>query len=189
MRKPTLVLLVAALFAVLLLVHVATGPYRTLAAIGTAVQADDAAALSAHVDFPALRASLKDQMRDRLARRYGEAAGDSTLGLLALGVAGTAVDGAVEVMVTPLGLGALMQGRMLWRDAREAFDPPAAAGPDGTSAVAGDPLQGATHRFESTSRFTATVEDPEGRPLVLVLTRQGLDWRLSDVRLPPPDGD
>ena len=183
MRKPTIAVLVAALFAVLLLVHVATGPYRTLASIRTAIADDDASALAAHVDFPALRASLKDQLRDRLARGYGDRASGSTVGLLALGAAGHAVDGAVEVMVTPLGLGALMQGRMMWQGARDAFDPPPAAD-DASTATATGPLDTAEHRFESASRFTATFPDEDGRPVVLVLSRQGLDWRLTDIRLP-----
>lgn len=180
MRKPTLVLLLAALFATLLVVHVATGPYRTLAGIRTAIANEDARALARHVDFPSLRASLKDQLRDRLARRYGPGANDSALGLLALGAAGHAVDGAVEVMVTPLGLGALMQGRAMWRGASDAFAPSPPPGPDASV----DPLAEAVHRFESTTRFTATFPDDQGHPITLVLTRTGLTWRLTDVRLP-----
>lgn len=180
MRKSTLVLAILALFALLLALQVVTGPYRTLAAIRTAIIEDDAAALARQVDFPALRASLKAQMEDRLARRYGGDANDGLFARIAVGIAGVALDGAVEVMVTPLGLGALMEGREMWRGARGAFDPPTPA----ESATA--PLADPEHRFESTSRFTATVPDDEGRPVVIVLTRQGLHWRLSDIRLPPP---
>ncbi len=182
MRKSTLAFLLVGLFALLLLVQVATGPYRTLAAIRAAIIADDAGALAEQVDFPALRTSLKAQMEDRLARRFGGASNRSLLGLVAIGVAGAASEGAIDVMVTPLGLGALMQGRDMWHVARNAFDPPAP--------VAGDPqpvpLRDPEHRFESASRFTATVQDRDGRPVVLVLTRQGLDWKLSDIRLPAP---
>lgn len=182
MRKSTIVFSLLGLFALLLLVQVATGPYRTLAAIRTAIVANDAAALAEQVDFPALRASLKAQMEDRLARRFGEESNRSLFGMVAVGVAGAAVDGAVEVMVTPLGLGALMQGRDMWHVARDAFDPPAQV-PGDPDAV---PLRDPEHRFESASRFTATVQDRDGRPVVFVLTRHGLDWKLSDIRLPPP---
>ena len=47
-----------------------------------------------------------------------------------------------------------------------------------------DPLADARYRFESTTRFTATVTDRSGEPLVFVLSRQGLRWKLSDIRLP-----
>lgn len=181
MRKPTLILSLAALFVLLLVLQVATGPYRTLAAIRNAIVEDDARALAAQVDFPPLRASLKAQLQDRLARSHG--AEDGLLGIFARGVAGAAADGAVEVMVTPLGLGALMQGRRMWSGARDAFDPPPA--PVGTAPPA--PLADPEHRFESTSRFTATVPDQDGRPVVFVLTRSGLRWKLSDIRLPVED--
>lgn len=181
MRKSTPILSLAALVLLLLVLQVATGPYRTLAAIRSAIVEDDAGALAAQVDFPPLRASLKGQLQDRLARRYGAGEGDGLLGIFARGVASAAADGAVEVMVTPLGLGALMQGRRMWSGARDAFDPPPAA-------VAGAaPLADPQHRFESTSRFTATVSDHDGRPVVFVLTRSGLRWKLSDIRLPMED--
>lgn len=182
MRKTTLVAGLACLFALLLVVHVAVGPWRTLDAIRAAIVANDARALGEQVDFPALRASLKAQLEDRLARRFGAEANDSVFGLFAMGLAGAAVDGAVEVMVTPLGLGALVQGRLMWTEARDAIDPP--------PVVPGEvPLQDPAHRFESFSRFTATVQDRDGRPVVFVLTREGLDWKLSDIRLPPAGND
>ena len=185
MRKATLAVGIAALFALLFVVHVATGPYRTLDAIRGAIVANDAQALAHQVDFPALRASLKAQLEDRMARRFGADANDSIFGTVAMGLAGVAVDGAVEVMVTPLGLGAIVQGRRMWTEARDAIDPPVVA-PGESPRV---PLQDPEHRFESFSRFTATVQDREGRPIVFVLTRDGLDWKLSDIRLPPPGAD
>lgn len=184
MRKSTLILSLAAVFLLLLVLQVATGPYRTLAAIRNAIVEDDTGALAAQVDFPPLRASLKAQLQDRLARSYGAGEGEGLLGIFARGVAGAAADGAVEVMVTPLGLGALMQGRRMWSGARDAFDPPPVP-------VAGTapplPLADPEHRFESMSRFTATVSDQDGRPVVFVLTRTGLRWKLSDIRLPVED--
>ena len=185
MRKAKLAIGIACLLALLLVVHVATGPYRTLDAIRDAIVANDAGALAEQVDFPALRASLKAQLEDRLARRFGAQANDSLFGTVAMGLAGVAVDGALDAMVTPLGLGALLQGRRMWTEARDSIDPPEVA-PGEPPRV---PLPDPEHRFESFSRFTATVHDRDGRPVVLVLQRDGLDWRLSDIRLPPPDAE
>jgi hypothetical protein len=47
-----------------------------------------------------------------------------------------------------------------------------------------DPLEGATYGYESASRFTATVQNADGVPIVFVFTRDALRWRLTDVRLP-----
>jgi len=42
-------------------------------------------------------------------------------------------------------------------------------------------------RYESASRFTATIHDDHGKPIVFVLRRTGLRWRLADIRLPLGD--
>jgi hypothetical protein len=157
--------------------YVASGPWRTVEGIRQAVVAQDARALSRHVDFPALRASLKAQLNDHLVREAGIEAQSGLFGALALRVAGGLVDAAVDAMVTPLGLGAVMEGRKVWnnvaRDSAPAPPPPAT-----------QPLAAPEYRIESPSRVTATVPDEQGRPVVFVLTRQGLRWRLTDVRLP-----
>lgn len=171
---------IALLLAGLLLfgAWVAAGPYLAVRDIRSAVRAQDAAALSEHVDFPALRASLKAQLADRLAREAGPELQSNPLAAFGLTLATGVVSTAVEAMVTPLGLAAVMEGRKLWRQVGDDFAPPDPATP------APEPLHDARYHYESWSRFTATIRDQEGRPLVFVLTRQGLRWRLSDLRLP-----
>lgn len=168
-------LLLVALLA--LFAHVASGPWRTVQGIREAVIAQDARALSRHVDFPALRTSLRAQLTDHMVRQAGVDAQSGLFGALKLRIASGLVDAAVETMVTPLGLGAVMEGRKVWthviRDSVGGPPPPAT-----------EPLPEPEYRIQSPSRVTATVADEQGRPVVFVLTRQGLRWRLSDVRLP-----
>lgn len=175
--KKWLWLAFAALIA--LVAYTAAGPYLTVNAIRDAVQARDAAALSQQVDFPALRSSLKAQVSDRLAREFGTQARDNPLAAFGLGVANSLAGGIVEAMVTPAGLGAVMEGRNVWDRASGA---PMPSG--GAADARPEPLHEARYRFESPSRFTATVQDDRGRPVAFVLTREGLRWRLSDIRLP-----
>lgn len=178
MRK-WIALALALLLAVL--GYAVAGPYLAVHAIGKAVREENAAALATHVDFPPLRASLKAQLTDRLVRAAGIEAQSGLLGALGLGVAGSLVGGSVDLMVTPAGLGALMEGRKLWN--RAGGLPPPSASNDTWERP--DPLREAERRFESTSRFTATVRTDAGEPVVFVLTRDGLRWKLSDIRLPP----
>ena len=180
--KKWLTLLVAV--AVLLVGYVAAGPYLTVRAIRSAVQEQDAAALSRQVDFPALRASLKAQLSDRLVRAVGIDGQSGMLGAIGLTVAGGLVNGAVETMVTPVGLGALMEGRKVWNRVGDGIAHPDVADPTAAGGERAQPLQGAKYRYESLSRFTATVHDDQGRPIVFVMTREGLRWQLSDIRLP-----
>jgi hypothetical protein len=157
--------------------YVAVGPYRTVHAIGDAIERQDAAALSKQVDFPALRGSLKAQLTDRLVRGAGDDVQASTLGAIGLSIAGGLVGGVVDTMVTPLGLGAIMEGRKVGKRFTDTFSPEPAA------TTARRPFADAVYRYESASRFTATV-GTDDQPVVFVVTRDGLRWRLSDIRLP-----
>lgn len=170
--------------------YVAAGPYLTVRAIRAAVEQQDAAALSEQVDFPALRSSLKAQLADRLVREAGPDVQASTFGAIGLTLANGLIGSVVDTMATPTGLGALMEGRKVWRRIGDGFpSAPAPAAPVASDDVspppaAPRPFDGAKYRFESLSRFTATVQDDSGRPIVFVLSRDGLRWQLSDIRLP-----
>ena len=157
---------------------VAAGPYLTVRAIRIAVKEQDAAALSRQVDFPALRTSLKAQLDDRLLRKAGPDLQSNPFAAFGLSIANSLIGGGVDAMVTPAGLGALMEGHKIWKRVDDGISPPDPAAP-GSEA-----LHGARYRYESPSRFTATVNDDEGRPMVFVVTREGLHWKLSDIRLP-----
>lgn len=197
-------ILAVALVTVALLAYVAAGPYLTLRAMGQAIEARDSSALSRHVDFPALQASLRAQVEDAIARRIGASRQDSIWEGLGLQVANSLAGGTVEALATPAGLAALMQSGQVWdrlgvltgtgaaTTAPPRADAPTAGGPGGhdsrpaaTTPAQEHPLADAQHRYESTSRFVAVVEDSQGRPITLVLTRHGMKWKLSDIRLQP----
>lgn len=190
-----------------LLAYVAAGPYLAVRGIRGAVERNDAVALARHVDFPALRSSVKAQLGDRLVRSVGLQTQSGLLGAVGLRLAGGLVDGAVEVLVTPTGLAALMEGRKVWSllgeglglpewADRSATDPrvprpveDAAAGASATTAAEPSPgrespFKDARYRYESASRFTATVPYDGGGEVVFVFSRKLLRWRLSDIRLP-----
>ena len=172
-------IVVAALLA--LLAWAGSGPWRAIEGIRQAVKTEDARALARHVDFPALRASLKPQVQDRLVRAAGVDAQSGPFAAFGLAVASGISAGLVDAMVTPAGLGALMEGRKVWN--RVGGIPPPTR--SDTSAQP-EPIPAARLRFESVSRATATVTMDDGGELDLVLTRKGLRWRLAEMRLPPP---
>lgn len=164
---------------VLLAGYVVAGPFLTIHAIRDALRNEDSRALSRQVDFPALRQSLRVQLADAMVREAGPELQSSLLGALGLRVAGSAAGTGVDMLVTPVGLSALMRGQRLWSLAGGASPMRTGPDPDGS-----DPLEDAHYRYQSPSRFTATVRDDRGRPIEFILTRQGLHWKLSDIRLP-----
>lgn len=160
------------------------GPYLAIHGIRQAIADRDIQRLERYVDYPTLRANVKAQVEDRMAREIGRRLGDQTVGGIASGLVGALSDSAVDAMVSPAGIAVLLQGRALIQRASGDVDPEGglAAGP-----APYDPLKDAKTRFESPSRFLATVLSADGSPVVFVFERQGLRWRLNDIRLPKPD--
>ena len=172
-----------ALVVVLLLAlggYVLAGPYLAINGIRQALAEQDTGKLERHVDFPALRVNIKAQVEDSLARRAGSDIQSNVFGAIALSAAGNLLGSGVDTMVTPLGIGALLQGRSMWKKSiGETVDGDTYGKP-----VPADPLKDAEHHYESLSRFTATVRDEGGKPVVFVFKRKGLGWKLADIRLP-----
>lgn len=165
--------------ALLLGAYVAAGPFLAMHQIRTAVQEGDTRSLSEHVDFELIRSSVRAQVEDHIARQADTTARGSPLGRLMAQVAGRLGGGAIDALVTPAGIGALLQGRHIV----ERFA--GLSGPaDGEAFDVEKALDDARYRYESTSRFTATIRNADGVPIVFVFTREGLDWMLTDIRLP-----
>ena len=177
--KKWLALLIAGLIA--LAAYVAAGPFLTVNALRTAVKEQNTAALARHVDFPTLRSNLKAQLDDYVLRQAGADVQSHPFGAFAMRIAGGLAGGVVDVLLTPAGIGAVLEGRNLWHRT-------SGAGIDRNDSVAHapppDPFKDARYRLESASRFTATVTDRNGEPVVFVLSRDGLRWKLTDIRLP-----
>lgn len=174
------IVIAVAVLLVLLLAWIAAGPWLAIRGIEKAIETRDTAALERHVDFPRLRINLKAQLDDRLVRLAGDKVPANLLGAFAVAMAGNATGMAVEAIATPLGIGALLQGHVLWKRA---------TGDTRGEGVFAEteparPLHTARHRYHSLSRFSATVEHPDGSRTEFLLERQGLRWRLVDIRLP-----
>ncbi|KRG70632.1 DUF2939 domain-containing protein [Pseudoxanthomonas dokdonensis] len=173
-------LALALLIVVALFGYVAAGPYIAIHGIRQALIEQDTARLERYVDFPALRVNLRAQLQDRLAREAGSEVQSSLLGAFGLSVANQLVASGVDAAVTPLGIGALLQGRAMWKKAiGDTIN-----GDTYAAAVPADPLKDAEHHYQSTSRFTASIRGDDGQPIVAVFSRDGLRWKLTNIELP-----
>lgn len=143
-------------------------PYLAVRGLNKALQSGDQQALEAHVDFPALRESLKAQMRQAVTAELGaEASADNPFAGMAVAFVSALVDPMVDSMVTPSGLSTLI---------KEAHKQQPA--PDD------DAFAGARMGLKGTSEFHVTVGKEADKSYKLVLLRKGLDWKLSRIELP-----
>ncbi|MEO7937099.1 MAG: DUF2939 domain-containing protein, partial [Burkholderiaceae bacterium] len=145
--------------------------------IRNVVASGDYGKLPYFVDFEKLRDSVTPQIQARLQRDIQQRLGSGNTASLASGVTAMISQPAINAIVSPLGVATLLTGTTL------AHKLTGKKGPDGRVRAI-DPLKDARTHYESTSRFTATVITDEGKPLVFVFERNGINWKLSGLRLP-----
>jgi DUF2939 family protein len=95
-----------AVFAVLVLLYVAS-PYYSVWRFGEALRTHDMNALSARVDFNAVRGSLKQQIRDHFLGVLSKKKKDRLAQFLAAN-AGDPLDQLIDAYITPEGLAAII---------------------------------------------------------------------------------
>src|SRR5215510_2264670 len=88
-------------FCIIVLRTYGASPYFAFWRFTAAIQSRDAAAISARVDFPAVRASLKRQLVARFANKTSSHKGWSNLGP-------TLIDAIIDAYITPEGIAALL---------------------------------------------------------------------------------
>jgi hypothetical protein len=177
-------LLAAALLA--LCVWVWFAPHLTVHAMRKAAERGDAEALSSHVDFPALRESVRAQLAARVSDRLG---GGNAWSRLGADFATTLASPAIDAMVSPEALAMIFAGR----DMRDRYADPADAPPP---ASGGDDAHGGLDTrhwrlsmgYDDLSTFSVKVDTGGGdaAPSRLVFKRHYLLWwKLSGIELPP----
>ena len=143
-------------------------PGMTLKAMQDAAKAGDADRLAAYIDFPALRTSLKEELRAKATAEMAKP--ENREGFAALGamMALKLVDGMVDSMITPATM-------------RRAFAERQGSAP---KMIAIDPASPSIAIIrEGIDQFTVIDKAKGTKSGALVFRRQGLRWRLVGVRI------
>lgn len=170
---------------VVLLTAWAASPVLAGQALIRAARTGDERALERLVDFPSLRASLKQEINEELASRFRRdpRVADSGLGGLGLILAPMLMSGAVDAVVTPQGVAAMVR-------TGEAPDPANRTPADKADKDHRDDIhQSWGYRGFDTFAITLTRRDDPERHLALLLDRRGLfGWKLAaiDLQTDPP---
>ncbi|MGV8943230.1 DUF2939 domain-containing protein [Thermomonas sp.] len=157
--------------------YIAAGPYLAMNGIRNVVASGDYGKLSRFVDFQKLRDNVTPQIQSRITRDIQQRLGAGSAANIATSVSLEISAPVIDAIVSPLGVATLLTGSTLARKITGTKNQ------DGR-AHADDPLKDAKTRYESMSRFSATVTTDEGKPLVFVFERNGLNWKLTGLLLP-----
>jgi hypothetical protein len=180
MRRPgaaTLVTIGLVLAAVAAAAWFYASPYLVLPA-----DRGDAETVGEHVDFPALRQSVKEALRAHPDVR------NNPLARFGLALSPSITDALVDALVSPENVRQMLRGRPP-RVARSGGGHPRAGDRGGDAGGGGRRREASPElRYESWDRFLVTFPHPR-RPqdaYTLVWQRRGLTWVLVGVRLPAP---
>ena len=166
----------AALFIVIALAgYVLAGPYMTLSGIREAVDNRDAEALSRYVDFHSVQWSLTTQLNGMLVRTATLQSEDNPFMALGVAAARLMMEPMIQAWVSPEGMAAMFSGAKP--------DEPTAAGEKRPRFQL---PENASYRFEGWDRYVVTIPSPDDstEPVQLILRRQALSWKLSEIKLP-----
>jgi len=153
-----------------LVVVVLRGPQNTLDALDQAAARRDGAELARRADLPALKQSLGRVLLQQVGGALPDDKGDNRKMLSQFIIAGALIGPLVDTLVTPEGIGALLRGQIAARAA-------------GGTAAGQLPAYKQSWEGLSTVRATAISADGDPGPLVLVLRRDGLTWKLAGVEV------
>ena len=175
-------LTVTAIIGLLLLAYAALGPYLTIQRIEKSIVRQDYETLSEQIDFPAVRADLKRQLRRKLESETPEFLknipyAEKTVSRLSAAF--------LEQTIDPLMAGQLlyiMQGNHPDVDfgLSELLQP--ATVPESTSTEA--VFHNAQHQYVDHRTFVATVAHTETGTYRFTFRRSGLHWKLAGIELP-----
>lgn len=163
----------------------AVSPVLAAKALINAAKAGDARKIEQLVDFPSLRASLKDELNDQLIARMRRdpRVVESGLGGLGMMLAPMLLSGAVDTLVTPEVVANMVT-------TAEAPDPSKPGDPNPADKRDGDDIH-QSWGYRSLNAFAVTLTDRD-RPddhLALIMERRGLfEWKLAavDLQSAPP---
>jgi hypothetical protein len=175
-------LTVTAIIALMLLVYAALGPYLTIHRIEKSIIQQDYEALSEQIDFPAVRADLKIQLRRKIEAETPEFFKNIPYAEKTV----TSLSSAfLEQTIDPLMAGQLlyiMQGNHPDLDfgLSELLQPTTVPESTSTEAVFHD----AKYQYIDQRTFIATVAHPETGTYRFTFKRHGLTWKLAAIELP-----
>lgn len=185
MNRKLIIRVGGAAVAVFVLAYAAS-PILAARSLVQAAKTGDEQALERQVDFPAFRASLKDELSARMVaemRKDDRLGGLSGLGMM---LAPTLVSGAVDAFVTPQAISAMVQEGQAPKPDLAKVEPDVGAKPESKS-DSKKVRQSWGYRDLDTFAVTLTRDDQPDEQVSLLMKRRNLfGWKLAGIDLSKP---
>jgi hypothetical protein len=184
-RNPVLLFILILVLLASLSVWAYYGPHRTLNKIREAAEKGDTEALRDLIDFPSVRESLKEQLNSIMAKKMTVELKDNPFASLGMMIASAIVDKMVDSFVTPNGIASLVKGM------KPKFDPSQNPNEniDSSEEKNTENKISKKYRYEGLSKFIVSFcnKDKNTECISLILRRDGLKWKLTEIQIPEMD--
>lgn len=167
----------------------AASPLLAARSLVQAARSGDERALERQVDFPAFRASLKDELSARMVSemRKDSRLGDSGLSGLGMLLAPALVGGAVDAFVTPQAISAMVREGEAPKPDLAKVEPETGPKPEDQS-ESKKVRQSWSYRDLDTFAVTLTRDDQPDEQVSLLMKRRNLfGWKLAGIDLSRPE--
>ncbi len=150
-------------------------PSYALMSLHDAVKAGDADAMEDHIDFPAVRESVKMTIKEKMAEQVSAPDADP-MAALGMAMADKLLDPLIDGMLTPNGMAKFIEHGAKAKGEAGASNGAAAAADKNSSAAPPN------YKIERSglSEFTVSFPDDKEAPQLL-FKRDGLSWKLSEI--------
>lgn len=185
MNRKLIIRLSVAAVAVFVIAYAAS-PLLATRALVQAAKVGDRKGLERQVDFPAFRASLKDELNARMMveMRKDKRMADSGLSGLGMLLAPAIVGGAVDAFVTPQAIAVMVQEGRTPKPLPGGNAPPPSSAEGESKRV----RQSWSYRDLDTFAVTLTRDDQPDEAVSLLMKRRKLfGWKLAGIDLGAPE--
>ena len=163
-------------------------PYLAIYSFRSALESKDPNGAFEYIDFPAVRSSLKEQIKVGLGKKILGEYSDNPFTFLGMAIVDPLIDGVVDTTVTPSGL------RMLFYEGElsQTDKLPEVSGQKESTKTESMSSDGSVersifeYRYTSYNRFVASnyIDNIDDK-VICVWRRKGLvDWKLISIELP-----
>jgi hypothetical protein len=148
-------------------------PYLAVRSFQQAVEAGDVPRISDHVNFPALRESIKAHMLSKVTTEAATSKKGGAFAAMGAVLMSAMMGPLIDAMISPEGLANMLKG-----------EKPTTVG-KGSSRGNVAPKVIQTMGYENMNRFLLTTTNEGSSDSVsLVFTREGFSWKLTALRMP-----
>jgi len=155
--------------------YVLAGPYMAVNRLEKALQNRDSAMLAQYVDFPVLRENLKEQINESLLKELKEMEDDDPFAAFGIAFLSLVIDGLVDMLLTPTGIGSLALGILPDLVKGEVEEVPLEQAKF---------FANARYTIDGFSQVSLWMENGSGDVFRFIFSRYGLTWKLSNVIIP-----